>query len=383
MTIVRLTLIHPCIGRRRGQHYIRSWQMEPLPPATIAGLTPPDVDVRFYDDRMEEIPFDEPADLVAISVETYTARRSYQIASEYRRRRVPVVMGGFHRDPVPGRGRAVRGGVVVGEAEGIWPRLIDDFRHGRLEPMYRAEGRPSLAQAAPDRRIFRGKRYLPIGLVEAGRGCHFKCDFCAVQTMFSSTQTRRPIDEIVAEIARDPATAEAVLLRRRQHHVEPRRRPRSSSARSRRSSVRWVSQASINAAHDEEFLDLLVRSGCQGVLIGFESLDPANLAAMNKSFNTMRGGYEVALANLRRHRTAALRHVHLRLRRATRRESFARAVDFAQRARASTSRRSTTSRRFPARRSTRGWTRRAGCSTTPGGSTSATATTWCRSAGAR
>src|SRR5689334_20529261 len=65
--------------------------------------------------------------------------------------------------------------------------------------------------------------------------------------------------------------------------------------------IRWVSQASINAAHDEEFLDLLVASGCRGVLIGFESLDPATLAAMNKSFNTMRGGYEQALANLRRH----------------------------------------------------------------------------------
>jgi len=66
--------------------------------------------------------------------------------------------------------------------------------------------------------------------------------------------------------------------------------------------IRWVGQSSINAAHDEEFLELLVRSGCQGVLIGFESLNPANLAAMNKSFNTARGGFTQALANLRRHR---------------------------------------------------------------------------------
>ena len=202
VTIVRLTLIHPCIGRRRGQRYIRSWQMEPLPPATIAGLTPPDVDVRFYDDRMEEIPFDEPTDLVAISVETYTARRAYQIASEYRRRGVPVVMGGFHPTLCPDEVAEYADSVVVGEAEGIWPRLIDDFRHGRMEPMYRAE-RPAVTRGGlrPDRRIFRGKRYLPIGLVEAGRGCHFKCDFCAVQAMFNSTQTRRPLDRVIAEIA--------------------------------------------------------------------------------------------------------------------------------------------------------------------------------------
>src|SRR5881296_3144766 len=98
---MKLTLIHPCVGRRVGKQYIRTWQMECLAAATLAGLTPRDVDVRFYDDRMETIPYDEPTGLVAISVETYTANRAYQIASEYRRRNVPVVMGGFHATLVP------------------------------------------------------------------------------------------------------------------------------------------------------------------------------------------------------------------------------------------------------------------------------------------
>ena len=89
---MKLTLIHPCIGHRIGQPYIRTWQMEPLPPATIAGLTPRDVSISFHDDRMECIPYNQPTDLVCISVETYTAKRAYQIASEYRRRGVPVVM---------------------------------------------------------------------------------------------------------------------------------------------------------------------------------------------------------------------------------------------------------------------------------------------------
>src|SRR3954466_14013754 len=94
---MRITIIHPCIGRHAGdRRYIRTWQMESLPAATLAGLTPRDVDVRFYDDRMETIPLDVPTDLVAISVETYTAKRAYQIASDYRKRNVPVVMGGFH-----------------------------------------------------------------------------------------------------------------------------------------------------------------------------------------------------------------------------------------------------------------------------------------------
>jgi radical SAM superfamily enzyme YgiQ (UPF0313 family) len=253
--------------------------MEPLPPATIAGLTPADVDIRFYDDRMERIPYDEPTDLVAISVETYTARRSYQIASEYRRRGVPVVMGGFHPTLCPDEAAQYAESVVVGEAEESWPRLVDDFRHGRLQPLYRAERRPSLRGVKPDRRIFTGKRYLPVGLVEAGRGCHFRCEFCAVQAVFRNTQTRRPLDDVIAEVADLRGT------RRLFFFVDDNITSNLDDAKDffralAALKVRWVSQSSINAAHDEEFLDLIVRSGCQGVLIGFESLNPVALAAM-------------------------------------------------------------------------------------------------------
>jgi radical SAM superfamily enzyme YgiQ (UPF0313 family) len=299
---MRLTIVHPCIGRRRGDRgYVRTWQMEPLPAATIVGLTPREVDIKFYDDRMEPIPFDEKTDLVAMSVETYTAKRAYQIASEYRRRGVPVVMGGFHPSLCPDEAAHYAEAVVTGEAEAVWPRVLDDARHGRLEKCYCSTGRTDLRGLRPDRSIFRGKRYLPIGLVEAGRGCHFKCDFCAVQTVFSSSQTRRPADEIVAEIAAirggkklfffvdDNITSNFAQAKDFLRALAP-------------LGIRWVGQASINAAHDEEFLDLLVRSGCQGVLIGFESLNPANLAAMNKTFNTSRGGFPQALANLRRHK---------------------------------------------------------------------------------
>ena len=298
---MRLTIIHPCIGRKPGEKYIRTWQMEALPAATLAGLTPKDVEVRFYDDRMEAIPFDEATDLVAISVETYTAKRAYQIATEFRKRQVPVVMGGFHATLCPDEVAQYAEAVVCGEAELLWPRVVDDARHGRLEKFYRQTGRPSLAGLNPDRSIFRGKRYLPIGLVESGRGCHFRCDFCAVQTVFGASQTRRPNDRIIAELAAMKQDRKLIFF------VDDNITSNLAEAKEFFRAliplkIRWVSQSSINAAHDEDFLDLLVRSGCQGVLIGFETLNPDNLRDMNKSFNLMRGGFEKALANLRRKR---------------------------------------------------------------------------------
>jgi radical SAM superfamily enzyme YgiQ (UPF0313 family) len=296
---MKVTLVHPCIGRRVGQPYIRTWQMEPLPPAVMAGLTPRDVEVAFYDDRMEMIDYDEPTDLVALSVETYTAKRAYQIASEYRRRNVPVVMGGFHASLCPEELSQYADAVVIGEAENLWEQVLADAERGTLQPYYKSPQRPSLAGLRPDRSIYAGKRYLPIGLVEAGRGCHFVCDFCAVQTIFNHTQTRRPPGDILEELGRlrdkpliffvdDNITSNMAQAKEFFRALIPLK-------------LKWVSQASINAAHDEEFLELIVRSGCQGLLIGFESLNPANLKKMNKGFNTMQGGFEAALANLRRH----------------------------------------------------------------------------------
>ena len=303
MTRFKLTIIHPCIGRRAGDRsYIRTWQMEPLPAATLAGLTPPDVDVSFYDDRMEVIPFDAPADLVAVSVETYTAKRAYQIASEYRRRGVKVVMGGFHAALCPDEVERYADAVVVGEAERVWPEVLDDARHGTLKRRYTAAGRPSLAGLKPNRDVFRGKRYLNVGLVEAGRGCHFKCDFCAVTKVFNATQTRRLTGEIIGEIQRVMRDFGRKLIFFVDDNITSNLEQAKEFFRALIPlGVRWVSQSSINAAHDAEFLDLLKRSGCMGVLIGFESVEDGNLRAMNKRFNTMRGGFGPALANLRKH----------------------------------------------------------------------------------
>ncbi len=326
---MRLTLIQPAIGHRAGERYIRSWQMEPLPIAALAGLTPADVELKFFDDRMEAIDFDRPSDAAVIPVETYTARRAYQIASEFRRRGVPVVMGGFHATLAPDEVERHAEAVVVGEAEGIWPAVIDDLRHGTLRRRYRSGERLPLDGMRVDRRLFADKRYLPIRLVETARGCRFPCNFCAVQTVFDRSHRRRPVDEILAELRglRDGARVFFFVDDNFAGDIPAAKELLRALVPLK---LRWITQLSINAAHDEEFLDLLRRSGCMGVLIGFESLAEANLRAMGKEFNTMRGGYEVALGNLRRHAiriyaTFVFGYEH------DRRESFEEALDFSLR----------------------------------------------------
>jgi radical SAM superfamily enzyme YgiQ (UPF0313 family) len=297
---MRLTFIHPAIGHRQGESYVRTWQMESLPIANLSGLTPPDIETRFYDDRMEPLAFDEPTDAVAIPIETYTAARAYQIASEYRRRGVPVVMGGFHATLIPDEVARFADAVVIGEAEGVWAEVIDDLRHGTLKRRYHG-GQPPLASIRVNRALFRGKRYLPIGLVETGRGCRFPCEFCAIQTFYSRTYRRRPPEDVIAELA-GLKSQKRVFFFVDDNFAGELKSGMPLLDELAKLDIRWITQMSIDAAHDEQFLSELHRAGCRGVLIGFESLERKNLELMNKRFNTMRSGFRGALANLRRHK---------------------------------------------------------------------------------
>ncbi len=292
----RLTLVYPCIGRFLGEKYIRSWQMQPLAMASLAGMTPPAWDIAFFDDRLEQVDFDQKTDLVAISIETFTARRGYQIAAEYRSRGVPVVMGGYHATFCPDEVLQHADAVCVGEAETVWQDILDDSRLRTLKPQYTAGLHAPLKGIRPNRDIFRGKHYLPIALVEAGRGCPFACDFCSISSFYGATYRRRPVAEIVREIED--------LGEKRVFFVDDNMIGDVAGAKELFSAlaplrVKWVSQASVNAARDPELMKLMVESGCVGLLVGFESLDARNLNAMSKHVNRL-DEYAGALEMLRR-----------------------------------------------------------------------------------
>ncbi|NJK92632.1 MAG: radical SAM protein [Blastochloris sp.] len=298
---MRLLIIHPCVGRRVGQRdYIRTWKMQPLPPALMAALAKATlgtrVEILFLDDRMDLIDENLNVDLVCLSVETYTARRAYQIAGIFRRRKIPVVMGGFHPTLCPDEVMRFAESIVVGEAEESFPRLLLDFVAGRMDRIYRVEKRPS-TRVRPDRSIFQGKRYLPIGLVEYSRGCRFSCDFCAITAAFKASHTHADLGQVLEEIEEVRRPGQLIFFIDDNFASDP------ESARVlcqvlKGKGVRWVSQASSTATWDPELLNVMRESGCQGVLVGLESLNETALKTMRKSFNLKNGGHVETLARL-------------------------------------------------------------------------------------
>src|SRR5688572_18537409 len=137
---MRITFIRPNFCDARSTD-----AMEPLVFAILAAQTPDDVVVTLVDERLEAIPYDAATDLVAITVETYNARHSYQIATRYRQRGVPVVMGGYHPTFLPEEALQYADAVVVGDAEGVWEQVVRDARNGALRKVYRSQEPLSLA----------------------------------------------------------------------------------------------------------------------------------------------------------------------------------------------------------------------------------------------
>ena len=156
---MKVTLITPHIGRKRADEYVQTWQMEPLPMATLAGITPDWVDVTLFDERVEPIDFDDPTDLVGIAVETYTAKRAYEIAAEYRRRGVRTILGGYQVMLVTDEAQRYADSILVGYAEPLWARVLEDAARRRLQPRYVQDRRRPYEFGLTRRDIFAGRRY--------------------------------------------------------------------------------------------------------------------------------------------------------------------------------------------------------------------------------
>ncbi len=286
---MHLTLIKPNIGRMEHSLYVDEGRMEPLQLGVLAALTPPDVEIALWDDRLESIPYDKPTDLVAITVETYTARRAYEIAADYRARGVPVIMGGMQPTLIPEEVQPHADSIFIGDAESKWHAVLDDARCGALKPLYDAPVGVAHPGVLTRRDVFKGKGYLPITLMQFSRGCRFVCTFCAVSTYFDKGHYTRRVEEVVREI-------EAREHKQIIFFVDDNILSNFDAAKELFRAliplkVHWVSQGSIDMTQDHELMDLMVRSGCVGMVVGFESISKDSLRWMRKSPNFV-GGFD-------------------------------------------------------------------------------------------
>ncbi|MDO5558466.1 MAG: radical SAM protein [Oscillospiraceae bacterium] len=280
---MKLTLIKPNIGRREHSLYVDEARMEPLQLGILAALTPDDVEVVMYDDRMEQIPYDEHTDLVAITVETFTARRAYEISEEFMRRGVRTVMGGMHAKLIPDEVSEHCDCVIVGDAEPVWKTMISDFKAGSLKKRYDVV-QPECPQlnVITRRDIFEGKGYLPITLLQFSRGCSHKCSFCASSVYFGARHFCRPVEDVVAEIR---AQKRKLLFFVDDNIVCSHSKAKELFRALIPLKIHWVSQGSIDMLADRELMTLMVKSGCLGLVIGFESISPDCIEQMNKNTN--------------------------------------------------------------------------------------------------
>ena len=257
------------------------FKFPPLGLLTIAGVTPPEYDIELVDENVDSIDFGTDADLIALSVMTPLAYRAYEIGDAFRAMGKTVVMGGIHVSFESEEAAPHADAIVTGEAENIWPRVLDDFSRGRLQKLYRVDELVDLSPALPmpRRDLLSEGRYLTRSTIQFMRGCPFDCEFCSV-TAFSGRKFRhRPMDCFVEEYRKLPDPFVFIvddnILSNRKVATELFHRMRG---------IRkwWGSQVTISIADNDELLKTMAACGCKSLFIGFESLNQENLNQVGK-----------------------------------------------------------------------------------------------------
>jgi len=300
---VKLLLINP---RNRVSLY-GDYLWEPLALAYVAAATPAHWEVELIDEQCEgPREYDQvDADLVGLTAFTTQATRAYRIASQFRARGIPVVMGGIHASLVSEEAAAHVDALFVGECEAVWPQVIADAEAGRLRPRYDG-GTTGGGLMLPDRRIFRKYRYEYVS-AQTSRGCPMDCSFCSVTAFNGRAFRMRDVTAVVDEIRRIP---ERDII-----FVDDDLNGFSRAARERcldlfRAMIdaglrkQWITQVTINFGDDEDMPRLARAAGCAGVFIGLEATDTKSLALIRKDGKSQRRGlayYRENIARIRRH----------------------------------------------------------------------------------
>ncbi|MEE9523794.1 MAG: cobalamin-dependent protein [Thermodesulfovibrionales bacterium] len=242
--------------------------------STIAALTPNDWDISSTDERIEPLFIKKDVDLVGISLMTPQANRAYQIADEYRALGIPVVLGGVHVSLAPHDALNHADAIVIGEAEGIWEKVIEDFTNDGMKKIYKCETPPLEVPFPRWDVICKGKDYMPINSIQVARGCPVNCDMCSVPQTFGSEFRMRDIDTLIAEI--EKLERYVFIVNDNLHLAKRRTTPFLKALEDTRKE--WVGMAPLKIAEDMDFLGLIKNSNCWAMYI---DLSPWISAGLN------------------------------------------------------------------------------------------------------
>lgn len=284
---MKIALLSPKgpLYRNRGGIFKKSLRYQPLTLTTLAALAPPELDAEFslHDEGIADIPPDLAVDLVGLTVITGSSSRAYELAAQYRARRIPVVLGGPHVTLVPQEAERHADAICVGYAEETWPQLLRDFAAGNMRKRYDQGHDFKLTNLPFARRDLLDKRhFLTQAVFEATRACAHDCEFCVVPTAWGRRQFQKPVGHVVDDIRRVGKRRiifiDLNLISDRVYAAElfealiPLR-------------VRWFGLSTSLIGRDRVLMELMARSGCAGLLIGFESICDASLGDIRKKFN--------------------------------------------------------------------------------------------------
>ncbi len=241
----------------------------------IASYIPEDIPVEFIDENTTPIDFNTDADCIFLTALSVSSIRAYEIADKFRQKGKKVVIGGVHASMLPEEAAAHADAVVIGECEPIIDQLISDLRNNTLKPVYQSLEKAGLCQYKPARReLVSNENYRFLYSIETGRGCPYNCDFCSTTSFFGAKQRYRSVEDVVNEIKQHKMKS---VFFTDDNITNNSKRAKELFKALIPLKIRWVGQGSINTARDPELLDLMKKSGCFLLLVGFESLDPENI----------------------------------------------------------------------------------------------------------
>jgi len=271
---MKILLITPSLNKERS-HFLR---MPQLTLGVLSALTPPEIEADVIDEEIEEIDFNKHYDLVGISCMTASAPRAYELSSLFREKGAKVVLGGIHPSVMPDEAIAHSDCVVIGEAEGCWEELINDFKQNRLKEFYRSLN--SDLSKFPIPKLSHNHTPFNVTPIFCTRGCPYSCEFCSVTDLYGKKLRHRQVTDIVKEIAIRDSKKFFFLDDNIIGDVKFAKELFTALSDLK---IRWVGQASISLAKDRDLLKLAKKSGCAGLFIGLESVSSENLKKLRKT----------------------------------------------------------------------------------------------------